>query len=77
MTPSLNAHYRCAVRARGHFPTEQAALECLFLVTRSLDRPDAARHVRLREVTAGRVDPFLTATVTRHAQGRLSAQKRC
>jgi hypothetical protein len=26
-----------AVRARGHFPTEQAALKCLYLVTRSLD----------------------------------------
>jgi putative transposase len=34
---SLNARYRRAVRARGHFPTEQAALKCLHLVTRSLD----------------------------------------
>jgi transposase-like protein len=34
---SLNARYRRAVRARGHFPTEQAALKCLYLVTRSLD----------------------------------------
>ena len=34
---SLNARYRRAVRARGHFPTEQAALTCLYLVTRSLD----------------------------------------
>jgi transposase-like protein len=34
---SLNARYRCAVRARGHFPTEQAALKCLYLVTRSMD----------------------------------------
>jgi transposase-like protein len=40
---SLNARYRRAVRARGHFPTEQAALKCLYLVTRSLDPtgPDA------------------------------------
>lgn len=30
---SLNAHYRRAVRARGHFPTERAALKCLYLVT--------------------------------------------
>ena len=38
-TPSraLNARYRRAVKARGHFPTEQAALKCLYLVTRSLD----------------------------------------
>jgi len=34
---SLNARYRRAVRARGHFPTEQAAIKCLYLVTRSLD----------------------------------------
>jgi hypothetical protein len=33
---SLNARYRRAVKARGHFPTEQA-LKCLYLVTRSLD----------------------------------------
>lgn len=34
---SLNARYWRAVKARGHFPTEQAALKCLYLVTRSLD----------------------------------------
>jgi putative transposase len=34
---SLNARYRRAVSVRGHFPTEQAALKCLYLVTRSLD----------------------------------------
>lgn len=34
---SINARYRRAVRARGHFPNEQAALKCLYLVTRSLD----------------------------------------
>jgi putative transposase len=34
---SLNARYRRAVRARGHFPTEHAARRCLYLVTRSLD----------------------------------------
>jgi hypothetical protein len=32
----LNAHYRPAIKARGHFPSEQAALNCLYLVTRSL-----------------------------------------
>jgi putative transposase len=55
---SLNARYRRAVKARGHFPTEQAALKCLDLVTRSLDptgvgktpMDDAmeTRHQRLR-----------------------------
>jgi putative transposase len=34
---SLNGRYRRAIRARGHFPTDQAALKCLYLVTRSLD----------------------------------------
>ena len=34
---SLNARYRRAIRARGHFPTELAALKCLYLATRSLD----------------------------------------
>ena len=34
---SLNARYRRAIKARGHFPTEQAAMKCLYLVTRSLD----------------------------------------
>jgi putative transposase len=34
---SLNARYRRAVKARGHFPNELAALKCLYLVTRSLD----------------------------------------
>lgn len=34
---SLNARYRRAVRARGHFPNEQSALRTLYLVTRSLD----------------------------------------
>jgi putative transposase len=34
---SLNARYRRAVRIRGHFPNEQAAMKCLYLTTRSLD----------------------------------------
>jgi putative transposase len=40
---SLNARYRRAVRARGHFPSEQAALKCLYLVTRGLDPTGAGR----------------------------------
>jgi hypothetical protein len=40
---SLNARYRRAVKARGHFPSEQAALKCLYLVTRSLDPTGAER----------------------------------
>ncbi len=41
---SLNARYRRAVRARGHFPTELAALKCLYLVTRSLDPTGVGRQ---------------------------------
>lgn len=40
---SLNARYRRAIRARGHFPTEQAAIKCLYLVTRSLDPTGTGR----------------------------------
>ena len=40
---SLNARYRRAVRARGHFPNDTAALKCLYLVTRSLDPTGAGR----------------------------------
>jgi putative transposase len=34
---SLNARFRKSVDARGHFPTEQAALKVLYLTVRSLD----------------------------------------
>jgi putative transposase len=40
---SLNARYRRAIKARGHFPNEQAALKCLYLVTRSLDPTGTGR----------------------------------
>ena len=34
---SVHARLRRSVRARGHFPTEQAALKCFYLAVRSLD----------------------------------------
>jgi len=34
---SLNARYRRAIKARGQFPTEQAALKVLYLAVRNLD----------------------------------------
>jgi putative transposase len=34
---SLHARFRRATRARGHFPNDQAAMKCLYLVVRSLD----------------------------------------
>lgn len=36
-TESVNARIRKAVRARGHFPTESAALKCVYLAVMSLD----------------------------------------
>ena len=54
---SLNARYRRAVRARGHFPTEQAALKCLYLVTRSLD-PTGRGRARLGDALEARLDAF-------------------
>jgi putative transposase len=41
---SLNSRYRRAVNARGHFPTEQAALKCLYLTTMSLDPTGRGRQ---------------------------------
>ncbi|MEV5881051.1 IS256 family transposase [Streptomyces sp. NPDC052101] len=40
---SVNARIRKAVRARGHFPTEQAALKCVYLAVMSLDPTGAGR----------------------------------
>jgi transposase-like protein len=40
---SLNSRYRRAVNARGHFPTEQAALKCLYLTTMALDPTGTGR----------------------------------
>jgi putative transposase len=34
---SVNSCFRRAVNARGHFPTEQAALKCLYLTVMSMD----------------------------------------
>jgi putative transposase len=39
---SLNARFRRSVKARGHFPNEQAALKHLYLTVVSLDPPAAA-----------------------------------
>ena len=34
---SVNARIRKAVKARGHFPNEQAALKCVYLAVMALD----------------------------------------
>jgi transposase-like protein len=41
---SMHARFRRAVRVRGHFPTEQAALKCLYLTIRSLDPTGRGRQ---------------------------------
>jgi hypothetical protein len=41
---SINARLRRAVNARGHFPTEQAALKCLYLAIMSLDPTGRSRQ---------------------------------
>ena len=40
---SINARIRRAVRARGHFPNEQAALKCVYLAVMSLDPTGTGR----------------------------------
>ena len=41
---SIHARFRRAVRARGHFPTETAALKCVYLTVRSLDPTGKGRQ---------------------------------
>jgi putative transposase len=40
---SVNARIRKAVRSRGHFPTEQAALKCVYMAVMSLDPTSTGR----------------------------------
>jgi len=41
---SIHARFRRSVRARGHFPTENAALKCVYLTVRSLDPTGKGRQ---------------------------------
>jgi transposase-like protein len=41
---SIHARFRRAIRARGHFPTEQAAMKCLYLTIISLDPTGRGRQ---------------------------------
>lgn len=41
---SLNARFRRAVKTRGHFPTESAAMKCLYMVITSLDPTGRGRQ---------------------------------
>ena len=41
---SVNARIRRAVKARGHFPNEQAALKCVYMAIMSLDPTGQGRR---------------------------------
>src|SRR5690349_1084353 len=64
---SVNARIRRAVRARGHFPNEQAALKCIYLTVMALDPTGTGRR---RWIT--RWKPALNAFELAF-EGRLSA----
>lgn len=53
---SVNARIRRAVRARGHFPSENAALKCVYLAVMSLD-PTGAGRKRWTTPVLGPVGP--------------------
>jgi putative transposase len=61
---SVNARIRKAVRARGHFPNEQAALKCVYLAPRRLDESgpfaSAATKVNGPASCSGRVRNAVT-----------------
>lgn len=67
---SVNARIRRAVRARGHFPNEAAALKCVYLAVMALDPTGQARK---RWVT--RWKPALNAFEITF-EGRLSAGRK-
>jgi putative transposase len=63
---SLNARFRCSVRHRGHFPTEQAALKVLYLTA-------TARRVNRQNLT-GQINGWkqILNTLTIHYGDRIS-----
>jgi transposase-like protein len=67
---SINARLRRAVNARGHFPTEQAALKCLYLALMSLD-PTGKGRKRWSNRWKGALNAFDIAF-----DGRLTAGRR-
>jgi transposase-like protein len=67
---SLNARFRRAVNARGHFPTEQAALKVLYLAVTSLD-PTGKGRTRWSNRWKAALNAFDVAF-----DGRLSAARR-
>ncbi|EST37142.1 hypothetical protein N566_14600 [Streptomycetaceae bacterium MP113-05] len=56
---SVNARIRKAVRARGHFPTEQAALKCVYLAIMSLDPSGTGAKRWTRRPSTGQTPAWL------------------
>lgn len=67
---SVNARIRKAVRARGHFPNEQAALKCVYLAVMALD-PTGKGRARWTQRWKQALNAFDIAF-----DGRLSAHRR-
>ncbi|WP_436841985.1 IS256 family transposase [Streptomyces bobili] len=67
---SVNARIRKAVRARGHFPTEQAALKCVYMAVMSLD-PTGAGRTRWTMRWKGAMNAFDLAFDGRLTAGQL------
>jgi putative transposase len=67
---SVNARIRRAAKARGHFPTEQAALKCVYMAIMSLD-PTGAGRKRWSNRWKAALNAF---DIT--FQGRLSANRK-
>lgn len=66
---SVNARIRRAVKARGHFPNEQAALKCVYMAVMSLD-PTGTRHKRWTMRWKPALNAFEIAFDGRLAAGR-------
>ncbi|WP_300082330.1 IS256 family transposase [Propioniciclava sp.] len=67
---SVNARIRKAVKARGHFPNEQAALKCVYLAIMALD-PTGKGRARWTQRWKGALNAFEITF-----DGRLSAGRR-
>ena len=67
---SVNARIRKAVKARGHFPNEQAALKCVYLAVMALD-PTGKGRARWTQRWKGALNAFEIAF-----DGRLSIGRR-
>jgi putative transposase len=66
---SVNARIRRAVKARGHFPNEQAALKCVYMAVMSLD-PTGSGHKRWMMRWKPALNAFEIAFDGRLAAGR-------